>query len=212
MDEDQWMYDSIMSEEVDIDYQNEEECGVNEPHVDCSDAFNNSQVFDCRDDVLQWARSVAHENGFVAMIIRFNTNTGSRGRISFVLIGCERSGEYRCRKKEFVRRDIETRKCGCPFKLRGKLVVGGQGWMVKLMCGIHNHELTKSLVGHPYAGRLTKAEKTLIIAAEFERVHYAGKNPSTCGYVMRSTHGLPCACELSKYVVDCIPLDSIHMF
>ncbi|KAL5137737.1 hypothetical protein HKD37_10G028063 [Glycine soja] len=134
MDEDQWMYDSIMSEEV----------------------------FDCRDDVLQWARSVAHENGFVAMIIRFNTNTGSRGRISFVLIGCERSGEYRCRKKEFVRRDIETRKCGCPFKLRGKLVVGGQGWMVKLMCGIHNHELTKSLVGHPYAGRLTKAEKTLI--------------------------------------------------
>jgi len=44
MDEDQWMYDSIMSEEVDMDYQNEEECGVNEPHVDCSDAFNNSQV------------------------------------------------------------------------------------------------------------------------------------------------------------------------
>ena len=44
MDEDQWMYDSIMSEEVDMDYQNEQECGVNEPHVDCSDAFNTSQV------------------------------------------------------------------------------------------------------------------------------------------------------------------------
>ncbi|KAH1248988.1 Protein FAR1-RELATED SEQUENCE 6 [Glycine max] len=50
------------------------------------------------------------------------------------------------------------------------------------------------------------------IAAEFERVHYAGKNPSTCGCVMRTTHGLPCACELSKYVLGCIPLDSIHMF
>jgi len=34
--------------------------------------------------------------------------------------------------------------------------------MVKLMCGIHNHELAKSLVGHPYVGRLTKIEKTLI--------------------------------------------------
>ena len=44
IDEDQWMYESIMSEEVDMDYQNEEECGVNEPHVDCSDAFNTSQV------------------------------------------------------------------------------------------------------------------------------------------------------------------------
>ena len=80
----------------------------------------------------------------------------------FVLIGCERNDEYRCRKKEFVRRDIETRKCGCRFKLRGKPVVRGQGWMVKLIYGIHNHELAKSLVGHPYVGRLSKAEKTLI--------------------------------------------------
>ena len=45
MDEDQWAYYSAMSEEVDMDFQNEEEdCGVNEPHVDCSDAFNTSQV------------------------------------------------------------------------------------------------------------------------------------------------------------------------
>jgi len=41
MDEDQWMYDNIMSEEVDMDDENEQECGVNE-HVDCSDAFNTS--------------------------------------------------------------------------------------------------------------------------------------------------------------------------
>ena len=35
--------------------------------------------------------------------------------------------------------------------------------MVKLMCGSHNHEMTKSLVGHPYVGRLTK-DKQIIIA------------------------------------------------
>jgi len=34
--------------------------------------------------------------------------------------------------------------------------------MVKLICGIHNHELVKSLVGHPYVRRLPKVEKTLI--------------------------------------------------
>ena len=95
--------------------------------------------------------------------MRSNTNTGSRGRTSFVLIGCERSGKCRCRKKEFVRRDTGTRKCGCPFKLHGKPVVGGQGWIVKLMCGIHNHELVKSLVGHSYVGRLIKDEKTIIV-------------------------------------------------
>ncbi|KAH1194225.1 PKS-NRPS hybrid synthetase [Glycine max] len=162
MNEDQWMYDSIMYEEVDMDYQNEEECGVNEPHVDCSDVFNTSQVFDSREDVLRWARSVAHENGFVAVIIRSDTNTDIRGRTLFVIIGYERSGKYRCRKKEFVRRNTGTRKCGCLFKFCGKPVVGRQGWMVKLIYGIHNHELAKSLVGHPYVERLTKAEKTLI--------------------------------------------------
>ena len=49
------------------------------------------------------------------------------------------------------------------------------------------------------------------IVVEFEHVHYAGKNPSSCGCFMRTMHGLPCACELSKYVIS-IPLDSIHMF
>ena len=38
------MYEGIMLEEVDMDYENEEECCVNELHVDCSDAFNTSQV------------------------------------------------------------------------------------------------------------------------------------------------------------------------
>ena len=119
-------------------------------------------MFATRDDVLQWAQSVAYENGFVAVIMRSDTNAGMRGRTSFVLIGCERSGQYRSRKKDFVRRDTGSRKCVCPFKLCGKPVVGGQGWMVKLMCGSHNHEMTKSLVGHLYPGRLTKDEKTII--------------------------------------------------
>ena len=50
------------------------------------------------------------------------------------------------------------------------------------------------------------------IATELERVDYAGKNPSSCGCMVRTTLGLPCPCELSKYVSGCIPLDSIHMF
>jgi len=111
---------------------------------------------------LNWARSVAYEIGFVAIITRSYTNTGMRGRTSFVLIGRERSDQYRVRKKDLVRRDTGSRKCGCPFKLRGKPVARGQGWMVKLMCVSHNHEMTKSLVGHPYAGRLTKVEKIII--------------------------------------------------
>ena len=50
------------------------------------------------------------------------------------------------------------------------------------------------------------------IAVEFEHVSYTGIDSSRCGCVMRTTHGLPCACELARYVVGSIPLDVIHMF
>jgi len=45
MDEDQWMYGSIMSDEVHMNDENKHEAGMNEEqHVDCSDAFNTSLV------------------------------------------------------------------------------------------------------------------------------------------------------------------------
>ena len=34
--------------------------------------------------------------------------------------------------------------------------------MMKLICGVHNHEMKKSLVGHPYVGRLTKDENIVV--------------------------------------------------
>jgi len=83
-------------------------------------------VFVTRDDVLHWARFVAYEIGFVAVIMRSNTNTDMKGKTSFVLIGCERSDQYRSRKKDFVRKNTGSKKCGCPFKFRGKPTVGGQ--------------------------------------------------------------------------------------
>ena len=39
------MYNSIMFEEVDMNIENEEDAGVKVEHVDCSNAFNTSQVF-----------------------------------------------------------------------------------------------------------------------------------------------------------------------
>jgi len=46
MDEDRWMYEGIIPEEVDVDYENEEECGVNEPHG-CVQYFSGNNVHDC---------------------------------------------------------------------------------------------------------------------------------------------------------------------
>ena len=35
----------------------------------------------------------------------------------------------------------------------------GEGWLVKLICGIRNHALAKLFVGNPYVGRLNEDEK-----------------------------------------------------
>jgi len=43
MDEDQWIYDNIMSEEVNMNEENREQPGVFE-NIDCSNAFNTYKV------------------------------------------------------------------------------------------------------------------------------------------------------------------------
>jgi len=45
MDEEHWRYDTTIFEEVDMNVENEEDTSVEVEHVDCSDAFNTSQVF-----------------------------------------------------------------------------------------------------------------------------------------------------------------------
>ncbi|KAH1260803.1 hypothetical protein GmHk_02G003831 [Glycine max] len=80
-------------------------------------------------------------------------------------------------------------------------------------------ETSTHVIGHLFKFTLYKRLLGMVsrcclnqIAAEFERVHYVGKNPSCCGCVMKTTHGLPSECELSKYVLGSILLYSIHMF
>lgn len=48
------------------------------------------------------------------------------------------------------------------FKLRGRPLRSGEGWILKLKCGCHNHDLAKTLMGHPYVGRLTVEEKATV--------------------------------------------------
>ena len=75
------------------------------------------------------------------------------------------------------------------------------------------------VVGHVFKVTLYKKLLGMVsrytlneIVAEYECVAYAGKNPSRYQCVMRTTHGLPCAYELSKYVVGFIPLEIILNF
>ena len=59
-------------------------------------------MFATRDDVLHWTRSVVYDIDFVAVIMRSDTDTGNKGRISYILIGCERNGKYSAYMKDLV--------------------------------------------------------------------------------------------------------------
>ncbi|KAI3832355.1 hypothetical protein MKX03_010812, partial [Papaver bracteatum] len=46
-------------------------------------------------------------------------------------------------------RESGTRKCGCPFTLKGVWMAGDK-WKVRVHYGAHNHEIPETLVGHSY--------------------------------------------------------------
>nr|XP_004506520.1 uncharacterized protein LOC101493240 [Cicer arietinum] len=50
------------------------------------------------------------------------------------------------------------------------------------------------------------------IAAEYDRVKYVSIDQTECRCTIRTTHGLPCACEIARYsmIPRSIPLDAIH--
>ncbi|XP_017416844.1 uncharacterized protein LOC108327672 [Vigna angularis] len=106
---------------------------------------------------------MAYDLRFVVVILRSDIATGVRGRKTFVILRCERGGKYRKYKVDVVPNVYDTRKCECPFRLKGKSCSDGDKWVLKVMCGHHNHKLAETLLGHPYAGRLNMSEQSLLV-------------------------------------------------
>jgi len=90
---------------------------------------------------------------FVVIILRSDKYNGQPGRKAYVFLGCERGRKYKKYKSDAELSLPDTRKCDYQFKLRGKPISKGEGWVLKVICGYHNHDLSDTLVGHPFAGR-----------------------------------------------------------
>ena len=56
-----------------------------------------------------------------------------------------------------------TKKCGCPFSLKGKKLPNDDDWCLKVFCGVHNHPAVDYIKGHSYVRRLSKEETSLLI-------------------------------------------------
>ncbi|KAJ1401470.1 FAR1 DNA-binding domain [Sesbania bispinosa] len=124
--------------------------------TDYSNTFTTNEIFGNRDELLKWVHETGRTHGFVVVILR--SDAGGNGRKTTLVLGCERSGTYKPYKKELTRNVTGTKKCGCPFRLRGRPVHTGDGWRLNVVCGYHNHDVAENLEGHAYAGRLTTDE------------------------------------------------------
>ncbi|XP_004515102.1 uncharacterized protein [Cicer arietinum] len=92
----------------------------------------------------------------------FETATARPRTKTKLILGCERSGKYRPWKNPNLTRSTWTRKCDCPFRLRGTRSNVDDGWYLHVICGLHNHKLAKKLTSHSFLGRLSQDEKNVL--------------------------------------------------
>lgn len=89
--------------------------------LDYINNFTADQIFLTRDELIEWVQGIIFYLGFVVAIIWYDEANGQLRRKTFVL-GCERGGKERKYKYDVHPSISSTRKCKCPFKLRGKLI------------------------------------------------------------------------------------------
>lgn len=133
-------------------------------------------MFNTRDEMIAWCQDIGKRNNMILVIAK--SEKPIPGRKTRITLGCERGGVFRHhtkkdqayillknnlvqKRKSKARKHTGTKKCGCPFTLKGVWLPDDK-WKVKVECGEHNHEIASTLVGHSFAGRLRDNEKQLL--------------------------------------------------
>ncbi|KAL9333730.1 hypothetical protein Peur_073869 [Populus x canadensis] len=114
-----------------------------------------------REELIQHVGDFAVSQGYVVTI-----KQSKRERV--VVLGCDRGGVYRNRKKADEETSAErkrrkrsgSRLTNCPFEAVGKKDDGL--WVLTIKNGTHNHEPLKDITEHPSARRFSESEIVLI--------------------------------------------------
>ncbi|KAK8946660.1 hypothetical protein KSP39_PZI007383 [Platanthera zijinensis] len=123
--------------------------------------FQTKSIFASKEELIDWARKIGRSLSYVVTILGSDRVT-DRPRPR-VLLGCDRAGYNRINLKQ-VRKNMRkttSKKCGCPFQIRGQKDICVDEWTVEVLCGKHNHG-SVHLEVHSFAGRLDKDEEKLI--------------------------------------------------
>ncbi|XP_034197134.1 uncharacterized protein LOC117612557 [Prunus dulcis] len=144
--------------------------------MDYSDQFTTYLIFNGRDALLRWAREQGKMNNIV-IVIKRSDYRGESKRKPRVILACERNGNYKSSKSSETTdirldansdmkkcaRDTSTKKCGCPFLLKGVNIGDGDDWKLEVVYRVHNHPISKYLQGNSFVGRLSEEENALLV-------------------------------------------------
>ncbi|KAF6157677.1 hypothetical protein GIB67_037250 [Kingdonia uniflora] len=122
--------------------------------IDFTAAFTNDKAFKNRDDLIKWCHDIGK---FGTVIVTKRVDNFDSGRTPRITLACERSEKFRLYKKDLEKktenpRKSSTKKCDCPFTLKGKKLRGCNQWIVEVECGLYRHPVANYLEGYSYAG------------------------------------------------------------
>ncbi|GAA0187086.1 hypothetical protein LIER_34374 [Lithospermum erythrorhizon] len=112
--------------------------------IDYTSIFNTTQMFDSKDELVSYCRSICIELNMIFMLCTNKERKDNRFGIFY--IRCERSGEYRPQNFK-NQRAPSTKKYKCPFKLKATGLRCGR-WKYVVVEGWHNHDLPVYAEGH----------------------------------------------------------------
>jgi len=111
---------------------------------DTASFFTTNARWREREELLDWVRRQGVRAGFAVCIDK------SVIKRPYLTMQCEMSGIYKppkTRKKPNLE-DIGSRKCNCPFRLKGFFDKDTNDWWIAMLCGMHNHDLDEKLSRH----------------------------------------------------------------
>ncbi|KAI5657182.1 hypothetical protein M9H77_25975 [Catharanthus roseus] len=163
----------------DVDPNTFEEFLEPEEYVDHGHLFATDQIFNLKVELVNWAKETAIKVNTYLIVTRYLSSRTSDRR-PYVTLGFERGGENKSRTKLGVddkeeevqvkrQGPYKTKKCGCPFKLKGEQMTTCENWQLFVYDGRHNHAIGVYTHGHAQTAKLT--EEQLIQTEQFRKSH-----------------------------------------
>ncbi|KAI5677183.1 hypothetical protein M9H77_08133 [Catharanthus roseus] len=150
-----------------------------EEYIDFEYLFTTGRIFSSKDELVDWAKQTAM-NANTYLIINQYQRSRTLDRRPYVILACERRGSVKKYKKSIVddeEKEIQkkrgglygTKKCGCPFKLKGEQMATSENCQVFVHNGRHNHKIVVYSYGHAQAAKLM--EEQLQQTEQFRKSH-----------------------------------------